>query len=159
MMYARRRRREWPIADYAGSTPHCKCDSREHRLAAGKASAFTGRFPAWGYRDGVCHGWFSRRPACRPREQRPASVTSETVAVLLASKRVVSFNWEVFGLPHNLHRVDGGRADTSIFRLARDHRGEAPNRRNAHNNGACGYDSCSHVGAPFKTNMPASVRF
>jgi hypothetical protein len=103
--------------------------------------------------------WFGRRPACRPREQRPASVTSETFAVLLASKRVVSFNWEVFGHPHNLHRVDGGRADTSIFRLARDHRGEAPNRRNAHNNGACGYDSCSHVGAPFKTNMSASVRF
>jgi hypothetical protein len=77
----------------------------------------------------------------------------------LASKRVVSFNWEVFGLPHSLHRVDGGRAGTSIFRLARDHRVEAPNRRNAHNNGAYGYDSCSYAGAPFKTNMSASVRF
>jgi len=83
-------------------------------------------------------------------DQRPASVTSETFAVRLASKRVVSFTWEVFRLSHNLHRVDGGRADTSIFRLARDHRGEAPNRRNAHNNGACGYDGCSHVGTPFK---------
>jgi len=92
-------------------------------------------------------------------DQRPASVTSETFAVRLASKRVVSFNGEVFGLPHNLHRVDGGRVDTSIFRLARDHRGEAPNRRNAHNNGACGYDSCSHVGAPFKTNMSAQLGF
>src|SRR5215475_9027048 len=92
-------------------------------------------------------------------DQRPASVTSETFAVRLASKRVVSFNGEVFGLPHNLHRVDGGRLDTSIFRLARDHRGEAPNRGNAHSKGACGYDSCSHVGAPFKTNMSASVRF
>jgi hypothetical protein len=47
----------------------------------------------------------------------------------------------------------------AIFRLACDHRGEAPNRRNAHNNGACGYDSCAHVGAPFKTKMSASVRF
>src|SRR5215475_5968082 len=64
-------------------------------------------------------------------DQRPASVTSETFAVRLASKRVVSFNGEVFGLPHNLHRVDGGRVDTSIFRLARDHRGEAPNPGNA----------------------------
>jgi hypothetical protein len=36
---------------------------------------------------------------------------------------------------------------------------EAPNRRNAHNNGARGYDSCAHVGAPFKTKMSASVRF
>src|SRR5215467_25840 len=100
----------------------------------------------------VFYAWFSRRPAARP-------VTSETFAVRLASKRVVSFNGEVFSPHHNLHRVDGGRADTSIFRLARDDRGEAPNRRNAHNNGACGYDSCSHVGAPFKTNMSAQLGF
>jgi len=83
----------------------------------------------------------------------------ENLAMLLASIRVVSFNREVSGVPHHLHRVDGGWADTSIFRLARDNRGEAPNRRNADNNGACGYNSCSHVGSPFKTKMFASVRF
>jgi hypothetical protein len=57
---------------------------------------------------------------CRRKETVGSSISAKV------SKRLVSFNWEVFGLPHNLHRVDGGRADTSIFRLARDHRGEAP---------------------------------
>ena len=64
-----------------------------------------------------------------------AASTPHRVAMLLASIRVVSFNWEVYGVSHPLHRIYGGRAETSIFRLARDHCGEAPNHRGAHKNG------------------------